>query len=82
MRKKISVGKGLKNLLNRTVWTEYEKQHILNQFTNRHIRRVVFQKDESNKDVEGESRLQRYEKKGKPVGSLLLILVLVYENLD
>lgn len=81
MRKKISVGKGLKNLLNRTVWTEYEKQHILNQFTNRHIRRVVFQKDESNKDVEGEFRLQRYEK-GKPVGSLLLILVLVYENLD
>lgn len=82
MRKKISVGKGLKNLLYRTVWTEYEKQHILNQFTNRHIRRVVFQKDESNKDVEGEFRLQRYEKKGKPVGSLLLILVLVYENLD
>lgn len=82
MRKKISVGKGLKNLLNRTVWTEYEKQHILNQFTNRHIRRVVFQKDESNKDVEGEFRLQRCEKKGKPVGSLLLILVLVYENLD
>lgn len=82
MRKKISVGKGLKNLLNRTVWTEYEKQYILNQFTNRHIRRVVFQKDESNKDVEGEFRLQRYEKKGKPVGSLLLILVLVYENLD
>lgn len=82
MRKKISVGKGLKNLLNRTVWTEYEKQHILNHFTNRHIRRVVFQKDESNKDVEGEFRLQRYEKKGKPVGSLLLILVLVYENLD
>lgn len=63
--------KGLKNLLNRAFGAEFEKQQILNWLTD--IRMAVSQKDEPYKAVQGELRLQRNERKGKPVGRLLLI---------